>query len=364
MTNRIANSVQSQSGGIVAKLFAYSLAAALLILGFTTQGDGAFAAGLAYVTTSRGVAIVDLDRLEVDRRLELQGAAPRGLAVTPDGKYLLTANQKSGDVSVIDTTSMEIVRHIAVGKNPEFMRMHPDGKSAYVTYEPSSAGGPPGKDEKGAEGGTPAEVAAIDLQHGTAKSFLAGGRETEGIEFSADGTRISVANEGDDTITSYERQTGKLLQTVDLRRYGSRPRGLKLSPDGTTYVVTMENSDNLVILDSAFAVRKVVGVEKGPYGAAFDRAGKRLFVAAARSKILEVLDATTYEPIARVPVGDRCWHFSLTPDEARILVACGRSNDLRVVDAKTYAPMKTIAGLELAWGVVTYPKSHGSLDAP
>ena len=337
---------------------------AVLLLGLTTQGNAAFATGFAYVTTSRGVAVVDLDRLEVGRRLELEGASPRGLAVTPDGKYLLTADQKSGDVSVIDTASMAVVRRITIGKNPEFMRMHPDGKSAYVTYEPSASGGPPGKAEKGSEGGTPAEVAAIDLQHGTAKSFLADGRETEGIEFSADGTRISVANEGDDTITSYDRQTGKLLQTVDLRRYGSRPRGLKLSPDGTIYVVTMENSDNLVVLDSELAVRKVVAVEKGPYGVAFDRAGKRVFVAAARSKILEVLDATTYEPIARVPVGDRCWHFSLTPDEAQILVACGRSNDLRVVDAKTYAPMKTIPGLELAWGVVTYPKSYGSLDAP
>ena len=337
---------------------------AVLLLGLTTQGNAAFATGFAYVTTSRGVAVVDLDRLEVGRRLELEGASPRGLAVTPDGKYLLTADQKSGDVSVIDTASMAVVRRITIGKNPEFMRMHPDGKSAYVTYEPSAPGGPPGKAEKGSESGTPAEVAAIDLQHGTAKSFLAGGRETEGIEFSADGTRISVANEGDDTITSYDRQTGKLLQTVDLRRYGSRPRGLKLSPDGTIYVVTMENSDNLVVLDSALAVRKVVAVEKGPYGVAFDRAGKRLFVAAARSKILEVLDATTYEPIARVPVGDRCWHFSLTPDEAQILVACGRSNELRVIDAKTYAPMKTIPGLELAWGVVTYPKSYGSLDAP
>ena len=337
---------------------------AVLLLGLTTQGNAAFATGFAYVTTSRGVAVVDLDRLEVGRRLELEGASPRGLAVTPDGKYLLTADQKSGDVSVIDTASMAVVRRIAIGKNPEFIRMHPDGKSAYVTYEPSSAGGPPGKVAKDSETGSPAEVAAIDLQHGTAKSFLAGGRETEGIEFSADGTRISVANEGDDTITSYDRQTGKLLQTVDLRRYGSRPRGLKLSPDGTIYVVTMENSDNLVVLDSALTVRKVVAVEKGPYGVAFDRAGKRLFVAAARSKILEVLDATKYEPIARVPVGDRCWHFSLTPDEAQILVACGRSNELRVVDAKTYAPMKTISGLELAWGVVTYPKSYGSLDAP
>jgi hypothetical protein len=46
-----------------------------------------------------------------------------------------------------------------------------------------------------------------------------------------------------------------------------------------------------------------------------------------------------------------------------LLVACGRSNEVRVVDAKTYQPVKSITGLKLAWGVVTYPKANGSLDA-
>lgn len=321
--------------------------------------------GVAYVSTASGLAVIDLARLEVARTLDLSSAV-RGLAVTPDGKYVLAADEASGDVAVVDTAGLAVARRVPIGKNPEFMRMQPDGARAYVTFEPSSPGKPPGKGEKDKddESGPPAEVAAIDLHAWTAKSFLTGGRETEGIEFSPDGKRLSVANEGDDTVTSYDKQTGKLVQTVDLHALGSRPRGIKVSPDGTRYVVTMENSDSVIVLDSALKVEKTVSVAKGPYGVAFDRSGRRLFVAAARARMLQVFDAQTFQKLADIPVGERCWHFSLTPDEAYLLVACGRSNELRVVDAKTYQPVKSIPGLKLAWGVVTYPKASGSLDAP
>lgn len=338
-----------------------SLALALSCVSIS-QAPRAAETGVAYVSTASGVAVIDLARLEVTKTLDVSSAV-RGLAVTPDGKYVLAADEASGDVAVIDSANLGVARRVSIGKNPEFMRMQPDGDKAYVTFEPSSSGKPPGKAGKDDDSGAPAEVAAIDLHTWTARSFLTGGRETEGIEFSPDGKRLTVANEGDDTLTSYDKQTGKLLQTVDLHALGSRPRGIKVSPDGTRYVVTMENSDTLVVLDPSLKVEKTLPVAKGPYGVAFDASGKRLVVAAARAKLLQVFDAHTLEKLAEIPVGDRCWHFSFTPDEAYLLVACGRSNEVRVVDAKSYRPVKSIGGLKLAWGVVTYPKANGSLDA-
>ena len=327
-----------------------------------SQSARAAETGAAYVSTASGLAVIDLGRLEVTRTLDLPSPV-RGLAVTPDGKYVLAAGQASGDVAVIDSASLSVVRRVPIGKNPEFMRMQSDGAKAYVTFEPSSSGKPPGKGEEDEASGPPAEVAAIDLRTWTARSFLTGGRETEGIEFSPDGKHISVANEGDDTVTNYDKQTGKLLQTVDLHSVGSRPRGIKVSPDGTRYVVTMENSDTLLVLDPALKVERTIQVAKGPYGVAFDASGQRLFVAAARAKMVQVFDAHSLQKLADIPVGERCWHFSLTPGEAYLLVACGRSNELRVVDARSYGPVKSITGLKLAWGVVTYPKANGSLDA-
>ncbi|HVO23476.1 MAG TPA: beta-propeller fold lactonase family protein [Candidatus Margulisiibacteriota bacterium] len=329
--------------------------------------DPALASGTVYVTNQGGsVTLLDADRLTVQSTIDLTGSDPRGLAVTPDGKYLLTANQKSGDVSIIDTVAHKVQTRVPVGRNPEFLRVLPDGKKAFVTYEPSSEG-KPSKDESGkdADGGekVPAQVAIIDLNSRKVVASIVGAPETEGIEFSKDGKRLAIANEGNDTVTVYDIATTQLQKTVDLHSQGSRPRGIKLAPDGSYYVVTLENSNGMVILDADFNPRKTVPTGKGPYGVAFDKTGKHIVVAAARDSLLQVFDAKTYAKVAEVPVGKRCWHFTYSPDDSRLFVACGRSNDVEVIDTATWQRVQTISGFSTPWGIVTFPKANGSLDA-
>ena len=195
------------------------------------------------------------------------------------------------------------------------------------------------------------------------RAFL-GGVETEGIAFSIDGRRLVVTNEGEDAVSMYDVETGRLLRQTDLSPYGIRPRGLKPSPDGRFYVVTMEASSTLIVLDANLKVLRTRPTGQGPYGVAFDRSGERLFVAAARDQKLQVYDARTLEIQREIPVGARCWHFTFTPDDAKILVACGRSDAVYVIDAGNYQVVKVLKGFHLPWGIVTYPKAYGSLDLP
>ncbi|HSQ83073.1 MAG TPA: hypothetical protein VLU54_18395 [Casimicrobiaceae bacterium] len=66
----------------------------------------------------------------------------------------------------------------------------------------------------------------------------------------------------------------------------------------------------------------------------------------------------------RGDAGHVCWQFSFTPDDSKIIAARGRSNGLHVIDAATYKPEKVIAGVHLPWGIVTWPRAYGTLDAP
>lgn len=343
----------------------------LCLLGFLAFGASAeVPKDIAYVSTEEGVTVIDLATLEVIKKIDVVGKGARGLGITADGKYLLTANKDTADVSVIDTSAAKVIRRIAVGKNPEFMRIHPGSGQAFVTYEPASTGGPPRAEQaektttKDTDTVAPAEVAMIYISSGTVTNLLIGGKETEGIEFSKDGSQMIVANEGGDTLGVYDLRSRTLVKTIDVHPYGQRPRGVKLSPDGRTYVVTMEFSNNLIVLDAGYNVVKTVATEKSPYGVAFDRAGRRVLVAAARSNHLQVFDAQSYAPIAAIPVEGRCWHFTFTPDDTKILAVCGRSNNLVAIDATTYKILKVISGLQVPWGVVTYPKAYGSLDTP
>jgi YVTN family beta-propeller protein len=329
--------------------------------------------GVAYVTNEDGgVTIISLDKLEATGTIDVEAKGPRGIGVTADGKHLITANKDSGDVSVVDTASKKVVKHIAVGKNPEFVRVH--GDFAYVTFEPSSKGGPPPKpgtepkekekDDDDAGPKEPAQIAVIDLKEWKVVRTITSGPETEGLEFSPDGKMMLVTNEADNTVAVFDLASGKVVKTIDTAKEGKRPRGVKVSPDGSTYVVTLEYGDKFMVLDKDFNVVKTVPTGKTPYGVAFDRSGKRLFVATSRDKQLQVFDGKTFEPIKKIPTADRCWHFTFTPDDSKILLACGRSHEVLVFDANSYAELKRISGKELPWGVVTYPKAMGTLDAP
>jgi YVTN family beta-propeller protein len=334
---------------------------------------GAADKGMAYVSNQNGnVTVIDLDTLETVGEIDVGSEGPRGIGVTADGKLLITANGEDGDISVIDRVSGKVLKRIPIGENPEFVRVR--GNYAFVSFEPAAVGGPPPipgseeakalEEERERENAEPAKIAVVDLKKGEVVRAITGGMETEGIEFSADGKMIIVTNEADENLSVHEIATGKLVKKIDTSKYGNRPRGIKMAPDGKSYVASLEYGNKLVVMDSQFNVLKVVPTGEVPYGLAFDRSGKHLFVALAKGKALQVFDTKTYEPIKQVPTGDRCWHFTFTPDDSHILVACGRSHEVVVIDAKTLETVKRIEDKKLPWGVVTYPKAVGSLDMP
>jgi YVTN family beta-propeller protein len=158
---------------------------------------------LAYVTNQNGnITVIDLNTFEPVSEINADGRGPRGIGVTEDGEMLVVANVDSGDISVIDRKSGKLIKHVSIGKNPEFVRVR-DGR-AYVSFEPASEGGPPPKpgseeakalaEKREEEGDQPARVAVVDLKEGKVIKEITGGMETEGIEFSADGSKIIVTN--------------------------------------------------------------------------------------------------------------------------------------------------------------------------
>ncbi|MFZ0479612.1 MAG: beta-propeller fold lactonase family protein [Terriglobales bacterium] len=324
---------------------------------------------VAYVSEEEGgVSVIDLSTLKVIRRVQPSDVAPRGLAVTFDGKYVITSNKNTSDLAVFSTPQLNLVKRIHLGDNPEFIKINPAGNRLFATFEPSSAGRPPGAAKASGsaddENGPPAQIASFHIGDWAAGPVSTAGQETEGIEFSRDGKLMLVANESQDTIGVFDPATGKHVRDVDLKSYGIRPRGVKVSPQGAGYAVTMESSGTLLTLDSNFNVIKSAPTGAKPYGLAFDRAGKRIFVSAAQAGKLQVFSADSLQLLAEVPTGKRCWHFTFTPDDSKILMACGRSNDVVVIDASSYKPVGTIEGLKLPWGIVTYPRSYGSLGLP
>lgn len=344
--------------------------AVLLVLGVMSSASVlANDNAVAYVSNQDGgVTVIDLKTMEVKGAVDIGAKGPRGIGVTADGKWLVTANKDDSNISVVDTTAASGPKFVNIGKNPEFVRVL--GDRAYVTYEPSSKSGPPPKpgaatvEDDDKEEKIPGRIAIVDLKKGKVLSEIIGKPETEGVEFSKNGKQMLVTNESDNSITVHDMKSGKLLKSIPVGKYGERPRGIKTSPDGKLIVTTLEFSNKMLVLNDKFEVIKEVPTGKTPYGVSFDRAGARIFVASNKEKALQVFDAKTFEKIKDIPTGDRCWHFSFTPDDQQILLACGKSNEIVVIDANKLEVTKRIVDQDMPWGIVTYPKSMGSLDRP
>jgi YVTN family beta-propeller protein len=324
---------------------------------------------VAYVSEEEGgISVIDLSTLKVIHRVQPSDVAPRGLAVTLDGKYVITSNKNTSDGAVFSTPDLSLLRRIHIGESPEFIKINPAGDRLFATFEPTSEGGPPGapkaKNDSHDENGPPAQIASFHIGDWVPGPTSTAGQETEGIEFSRDGKLMLVANESQETIGIFDEATGHHLRDLNLKAYGIRPRSVKVSPQGNEYAVTMESSGTLLTMDPSFKVINSVPTAAKPYGVAFDRAGKRIFVSAAQAGKLQVFSADSLQLLAEVPTGKRCWHFTFTPDDSRILLACGRSNNVVVIDASSYKLVGTIEGFKLPWGIVTYPRSYGSLGLP
>lgn len=337
------------------------------------QASAEAAPPMAYVSNQNGnITVVDLTTYEAVSEINVDGRGPRGIGITPDGRLIVVANVDSGDISLIDRVSGQIQKHVPIGKNPEFVRVR--GNQAFVSFEPASLGGPPPKpgseeakklaEEREEDDAEPAKIAVVDLAQGQVVKEITGGMETEGIEFSADGSKIIITNEADEDVTVHDIVSGEMVKKIDTREYGNRPRGIKMSPDGKTYVASIEYGNKLVVMDSEFNVVKAVDTGNVPYGITFNRDGSRLYVALSKGQAIQVFDTSTWQPVGEVETGKRCWHFTFTPDDSHILIACGRSDEIVVIDAKELKVIKRISGQKMPWGVVAYPPSVGTLDAP
>ena len=323
---------------------------------------------VGYVSEEEGgIKVINLGTLQVIRSIQPPDIAPRGIGITFDGKYLITADKNTSDIAIFGTPRLNIVRRIRIGDNPEFIKLDPSGKRLFATFEPGSSGGPPGAApaaDDDDENEPPAQIATFNVGDWTPGPVSTAGKETEGLEFSPDGKYMIVANEAQNSLGIFDAATGARVRDIDMKPYGIRPRGVKASPLGNGYAVTMEGSGTLLTLDQNFNAIKSVPTEAKPYGVAFDRSGKRIFVAAAMAKKLQVFSSDTLQLLGEAPIGQRCWHFTFTPDDSKILLACGRSNAIFVIDANSYQPITTIGGFKLPWGIVTYPRSYGTLGLP
>ncbi len=173
--------------------------------------------------TSNSVSLVDLHEGTLLDEVQT-GEKPSGIAISSDGKLGIVAHWYGYDVVflAIQGDSLEITGRLAVGPEPRGVAISSDDKTAYVAVGASN------------------EVVRIDVPSKSITGRLAVGREPRGLAITPDGKRLVVGNARSKELSVVDLDAWKVVRTSYME--GDNLRQVAVSPDGKyAYVANMKN---------------------------------------------------------------------------------------------------------------------------
>ena len=246
--------------------------------------------------TADGIGVVDLGSLELVRTIP-GGKDPELFDVTGDGKRLWVSNEDTAEASLVDVTAGQVVRKAPVGKEPEGVAIHPGGKVVYVTNEGDNS------------------VSVLDVDSGQQVARIETGGRPRSVVFTADGARAFIACETTHALTLIDARSHTKTGDLDLPGDMVRPMGLVISPDGRTLYVSGGRSKTVHVIaldEPAPRVKSTIAdVGVRPWGIGITHKGDRLYTANGSAGDVTVIDATTGAVVRHIPVGGSPWGIAV-----------------------------------------------------
>jgi DNA-binding beta-propeller fold protein YncE len=252
VTNFVDNTVSQYdvgAGGALTPKTPATVATGMGPLGVAVSADGAsvYVANINDNTVSQydvgpGGALTPKNPAAV-----ASGNAPFGVAVSPDGKSVYVTNRavpccpmvSQYDVGAGGSLTPKTPATVATAGFPTGVAVSPDSKSVYVTNTlatPHVLGNTVSQYDVGVGGA---------LTPKTPDAAVAGSAP-RGVAVSPDGTSVYVTNSADNTLSQYDVGAGGALtpKAPATVATGSLPVGVALSPDGKSVYVTNEGSNS------------------------------------------------------------------------------------------------------------------------
>src|SRR5215467_14225873 len=190
---------------------------------------------------------------------------------------LYVTNEVSGDMSIIDSGTYQVLATVPLGKRPRGIHASPDGKTIYVALSGSPIAGPDVAEstlpppDKSADG-----IGVFDVKQNKIVRIIRAGSDPENFDVSPDGTKLFVSNEDDAAVSIVDLASGTVAKTLKM---GEQPEGVKVTPDGKYAWVTSEEAGTISVVDpEAGKLVKTIKVGHRPRSIAFLPDGSRAYV--------------------------------------------------------------------------------------
>jgi YVTN family beta-propeller protein len=277
-------------------------------------------------------------------------------------------------------TALLVVAILAPGCNrstPEADKGPPS--AAPAAPKPPAAPSPSGvrlyvSDETGGN------VVVVDPDAGVVVERIAVGKRPRGLRLSHDGTQLLVALSGSpiggpgvdesklpppdraaDGIGVVDLSTHKLVRT---HHSGQDPESFDISPDGTKVYVSNEDAAEMSVLDlTKSAIVNKVKVGEEPEAVTLRPDGKIAYVGCEGANEVVAVDTASSKVVGRISTGARPRGIAFTPDGATAFVGNENEGTITVINAGTHKVAATIK-LPRQEGAPTPPRPMGAVLSP
>lgn len=190
--------------------------------------------------TAGTVSLIDAQAAKVLDEIPT-GDKPAGVAIGPDGARAVVAHWYGYDLAVLEIQddALRVVGRVEVGPEPRGVVIGPDGKTAYVAL------------------GVADEVARVDLDALKVTGRLSVGREPRGLALSADGSVLVVGNNRSKNVSVVDVAGFRVVNAIPIEGYNLRQ--VAVAPDGRYAYVANMQSQSFSTTESNIDLGWVVG---------------------------------------------------------------------------------------------------------
>jgi YVTN family beta-propeller protein len=294
---------------------------------------------LAFVASEAdgSVAVIDLVTEKLVKNLPT-GKVPHAMAVAPGGK-IFVSNRGSNELTVIDGTAVAVAGTVPLPAKSFQLALSPDGRLLAVAYKDAL------------------RLSLVDTStHEIVKTIEGGKAAKSGFQgvmmrhpyWSPDGRFVYVADAVNESIAKIDVAHGEVAKTLDI---GGVNHYLHPSADGRLLYAVNErrgSGTSLTLLDPATDVivkDLPVALADGEAGlghhGAFTKDG-RYFLFCNEGGHVSVLDVARREWVKAIRTGRGPGHAALSPDGKHFLIVHHHDGVITVIDAGELEAVKTI----------------------
>jgi YVTN family beta-propeller protein len=142
-------------------------------------------------------------------------------------------------------------------------------------------------------------------------------------------TTAVVLNSDDDSLSVIDSSTYREISRTHI---GRGPHHLIETPDGSTLIIAMSGSNELVLIDRATGVEKQRITASDPYQIGFSPDGKWFVAASIRLDRIDIYDGRTFQLVHRLPAATMPSHIAFSSDNKTVFVTLQGTGGLISID--------------------------------